>query len=106
MNIKRIIKEEINNIREASLYFIMDESETTVLCDDYMTPFKNEDVIYLIKQCSYETYESANKLIVQINHYKDEASTNHDAYIAKHNPKIVPFDLILNKRDINTLDWD
>jgi hypothetical protein len=109
MAIRRIIKEEIDNVRGVSLYLIMDESETLVYGETGgFQPIKDADVFYLISKDAYKTYESANEFIEWINYYKGNRSTPGKiaTSLAEHNPKIVIFDLILDKRDENILNWD
>ena len=109
MNIRKIIKEEIDNVRGVSLYLIMDESETLVYGEvGGFKPIKDADVFYLISKGAYKTHESANDVIKWINYYKGGTDTpgRMATSLSEHNPKIVIFDLILDKRDENILNWD
>ena len=117
MNLKRIIREELSALSD-SFYLLVSDDENFIygsgkFGSDSFEPVENFDSEGILRS-RYQTQEEALKIVSWAEYYKgNDSSPGKSAdNILKHNPKVVPVDFILRKRDesfpiieSNELDW-
>lgn len=117
MNIKRIIREELESISD-SFYLLVSDDENFIygmgkFGGDSFEPVENFNAEGILRS-RYQTQEKALEIVSWAEYYKgNDSSPGKSAdNILKHNPKVVSVDFILRKRDesfpimeSNELDW-
>ena len=117
MNIKRIIREELESISDTFYLLVSDDENfiygTGKFGGDSFEPVENFDSEGILRS-RYQTQEKALEIVSWAEYYKgNDSSPGKSAdNILKHNPKVVSVDFILRKRDesfpimeSNELDW-
>ena len=117
MNIKRIIREELESISDTFYLLVSDDENfiygTGKFGGDSFEPVENFDSEGILRS-RYQTQEKALEIVSWAEYYKgNDSSPGKSAdNILKHNPKVVSVDFILRKRnksfpimESNDLDW-
>ena len=117
MNIKRIIREELNTLSD-SFYLLVSDDEKFIygmgrLGGKSFQPIENFDAEAILRS-RFGTEDAALEKLSWAEYYKGRGGTPGEIAdrMLKHNPKAVPVDFILRKRDesfpiieSNELDW-
>tara|TARA_R110002020_G_scaffold113236_7_gene260341 strand:+ start:9965 stop:11353 length:1389 start_codon:yes stop_codon:yes gene_type:complete len=117
MNIKKIIREELSTLSDSFYLLVSDDEKfiygTGKLGGKSFQPVENFDAEAILRS-RYGTEDAAFEQISWAEYYKGGRGTPGEIAdnMLKHNPKVVPVDFILRKRDesfpiieSNELDW-
>jgi hypothetical protein len=117
MNLKRIIREELSDL-SGSFYLLVSDDENFIYGTGKFSgmsfqPVENFDAEAILRS-KFRTKDDALEQISWAEYYKGSRDTPGEIAdnMLKHNPKVVPVDFILRKRDesfpiieSNELDW-